>query len=259
MFHHLLTLRAGGRLHLAPIDSNPQRILDLGTGTGIWAIDMGDLYPSAQVLGNDISPVQPTSVPPNVSFEVDDMESDWVYASPFDYIHARYLAGSIKDWPRLVSQAYDSLKPGGWIELQDFDMTFYTRGGEFKRGCPADVWPRQIADGIRTFGMEPEPGHQLEGWVRDAGFINVAAIPLPIPLGPWPKDQVLKEVGTFNMLQFLDGLEAISLRVFTHVHKWNPKEVEVFLAQVRNDFRNSKMQMQHDYYIVYGQKPFGKA
>jgi ribosomal protein L11 methylase PrmA len=30
------------KLHLAPIGENPQRILDVGTGTGIWAIDMGE-------------------------------------------------------------------------------------------------------------------------------------------------------------------------------------------------------------------------
>jgi hypothetical protein len=55
-----------------------------------------------------------------------------------------------------------------------------------------------------------------------------------------------KEVGTFDMLQFLDGLEAISLRVFIHVLKWRPEEVQVFLAQVRKDMLNPKMQMQHD-------------
>jgi ribosomal protein L11 methylase PrmA len=29
-----------GKLGLAPIE-NPQEVLDLGTGTGIWAIDFG--------------------------------------------------------------------------------------------------------------------------------------------------------------------------------------------------------------------------
>jgi hypothetical protein len=45
-------------------------------------------------------------VPPNVVFEVDDIENDWVYSSKFDLIHARYLAGAIKDWPKLIDQAF---------------------------------------------------------------------------------------------------------------------------------------------------------
>ena len=52
-------------------------ILDIGTGTGIWAIDMADLYPSAVVTGTDLSPTQPSWVPPNVRFEVDDFKDEW--------------------------------------------------------------------------------------------------------------------------------------------------------------------------------------
>jgi ubiquinone/menaquinone biosynthesis C-methylase UbiE len=64
-----------GKLHLAPIE-NPQNVLDVGTGTGIWAVEFGNLellckeqhqltqlanqYPSAKVTGTDLSPIQPT-------------------------------------------------------------------------------------------------------------------------------------------------------------------------------------------------------
>jgi methylase of polypeptide subunit release factors len=40
--HHIYGLLLGGELHLAPIGDNPQRVLDLGTGTGIWAMDFAE-------------------------------------------------------------------------------------------------------------------------------------------------------------------------------------------------------------------------
>jgi methylase of polypeptide subunit release factors len=43
----------GRKLHFAPIE-DPHRILDVGTGTGIWAIDMADQYLMAEVIGVDL-------------------------------------------------------------------------------------------------------------------------------------------------------------------------------------------------------------
>ncbi|EPQ64713.1 hypothetical protein BGT96224_A20736 [Blumeria graminis f. sp. tritici 96224] len=54
-----------GKAIFAPL-KNPQRIVDMGTGTGIWAIDVGDQYPEAHVVGIDLSPIQPKWVAPNV-------------------------------------------------------------------------------------------------------------------------------------------------------------------------------------------------
>lgn len=63
-----------GRLYFAPLSpaKPPQFILDVATGVGDWAIEMGDLFPSSEVVGTDLSPIQPDMVPPNVNFYVED-------------------------------------------------------------------------------------------------------------------------------------------------------------------------------------------
>jgi ubiquinone/menaquinone biosynthesis C-methylase UbiE len=73
-------------------------VLDLGTGTGIWAIDFADAFPNTQVTGTDISPIQPSWVPPNLKFEIEDFTEEWTFpGNTFDYIHMRYLYGSVPD------------------------------------------------------------------------------------------------------------------------------------------------------------------
>jgi methylase of polypeptide subunit release factors len=55
--HEIILHLLKGELHKAPLVSNPKHILDVGTGTGIWAIDMASKYPTAQVLGIDLRSV----------------------------------------------------------------------------------------------------------------------------------------------------------------------------------------------------------
>ena len=50
----------GNKLYFSPIGEGIERVLDIGTGTGIWAIEMGDQYPNADIIGTDLSPVQPS-------------------------------------------------------------------------------------------------------------------------------------------------------------------------------------------------------
>jgi Methyltransferase domain len=47
-------------------------------------------------------------VPPNCQFEIEDAEDDWTFQeNSFDYIHGRDFYHSIRDWRRLVQQAYE--------------------------------------------------------------------------------------------------------------------------------------------------------
>ncbi|KAJ0299202.1 hypothetical protein COL516b_009456 [Colletotrichum fioriniae] len=70
-------------------------------------MDFGDEHPGAEVTGVDLSPAQPQFVPPNVKFEVDDIEDTWTYSRPFDYIHSRMMNSSISKWEEYIRQSYE--------------------------------------------------------------------------------------------------------------------------------------------------------
>lgn len=69
--------------------------------------EFADLHPSADVIGVDLSPIQPKFVPPNCRFEVDDITQDWTYPiNHFDFIHVRGLIGCLPDWTELYKRAF---------------------------------------------------------------------------------------------------------------------------------------------------------
>jgi len=107
--HHLFNLTLGEKLFICPVAEKRRihRVLDVGTGTGIWAIDFADEHPEAEVLGVDLSPIQPEFVPPNVKFEVDDSEDTWTFSHKFDFIHNRAMEGAFADWPRFFQQSFE--------------------------------------------------------------------------------------------------------------------------------------------------------
>ncbi len=45
-------------------------------------------------------------VPPNLSFEVDDIEKQWMWNKPFDFIFSRMLAGSLSDYQACIDSAF---------------------------------------------------------------------------------------------------------------------------------------------------------
>jgi len=51
-----------------------------------------DGFPSASVVGTDLSPIQAYVAPPNVQFEPDDAQLEWVFVEKrFDFVHICYL------------------------------------------------------------------------------------------------------------------------------------------------------------------------
>jgi len=262
-FHHLILRAMENRLYFAPISDNfTGRVLDIATGTGIWPIDFADLHPAALVIGNDLAPTQPQVVPPNVQFYVDDVESRWTYTSHevFDFIHARFLAGAIADWPKLLQNCYNHTRPGGFVEFQDWDTWLYSQNGTLPPESALNRFHQMTSGGRHAQGFNMKPGPDLEQVIKDAGFVNVHVEKIHLPLGPWPKDKAMKEIGMINLVQMEQAIEGICLGVLTQLPPevggpWSWEEIQLFLVDVRKDMRNKKIHGLYDFYVVYGQKP----
>ncbi|KAK1992847.1 S-adenosyl-L-methionine-dependent methyltransferase [Colletotrichum falcatum] len=254
--HAVMVKTIGNRLFLAPIEeAKTQRILDIGTGTGIWAMEMGDLFPNAEVLGNDLSAIQPDWVPPNVKFEIDDVESPWIYNQKFDFIFSRYMNGALADWPTYIKRVYENLSPGGWAEFQDWSFLLSSDDGSIE-GSETLRWSHLFLEAAKVYDRESQVGPKLEALVREnTGLVNVRHRPYKIPIGPWPKDPRLKDLGMCNLIEMLEGLEGFSFKLLCGALGWTKEEVYVLLAGVRKELKSTKLHAYLKFHVVYGQKP----
>lgn len=154
LYHHIQTLLLGDKLFLAPLDtSSISKVVDVGTGTGIWAIDFADAYPNVNVVGTDLSPSQPTWVPPNLEFHIDDCTQPWTFApGSVDYVHIRFLNGSIQDWDALFAEAYRALKPGGILESMEPSAILTSDDGSVEDTSALAEWGRLFHEAGRRSG-----------------------------------------------------------------------------------------------------------
>ncbi|TKX23310.1 methyltransferase domain-containing protein 31 [Elsinoe australis] len=254
--HHMFNLTYNC-LHLAPLQ-NPKNALDIGTGTGIWAVDFADQYPDCQVLGIDLSPGQPSFIPPNLRFIIDDAEDEWVYPdTQFDYIHLRLMAGCFVDPMKVVRQAYEHLAPGGYIEFQDYGLPLKCADGTLD-GTHLKRWGELLCQAAANLGrpMGTDVSAHYRKWMEDIGFVDIEERHFMWPSNAWPKDPYMKELGRWNQVNILDGLEGFCLALLIRGLGWRKEEVDVFVAQVTNDIKDKRI---HGYYpmpVAYGRKPF---
>ncbi|GKT60185.1 methyltransferase domain-containing protein [Colletotrichum tofieldiae] len=240
----------GDRLHLAPLDKSKVS----GPSS-----DFADENPDCEVIGTDISPIQPSWVPPNLKFEIDDCTRDWTFEpESFDYVHVRFLVGSIADWPALFRQAYRALKPGGYLESFEVSPAILSDDGTVPETSALGQWGKFFEEGGRkmgrTFRVLDEELQRTS--MEQAGFEHITEWNNKAPIGNWPKDPVKKEIGEWAQLTLLSDIEGYVLFMANVMSTWSREEIHIYAAQLRREIRSGKL---HGYYrqrVVWGQKPF---
>ncbi|KAL9113699.1 MAG: hypothetical protein Q9227_002144 [Pyrenula ochraceoflavens] len=256
--HHVWRLSLNGALHIAPlappIDGH---VLDIGTGTGRWALDFAEEHPQSTVLGTDLSPIQPPYVPENCSFLIDNAESDWIFDSPFDFIHSRMLIMGIHDWPRFFRQAFDNLRPGGWLEVKEPQFPIICVDDSATAESPLMAFSQGVREASARAGIDTMIVHQFKDFLEAQGFVNIRMEPVKWPVGPWPKGEALKNIGRWMVPDTKEFVKPAAMKLFTTSLGWSQERVEGFVEDVLRDIDDRKTH--YHWLLVSSRNSSGKS
>ncbi|ROW14996.1 hypothetical protein VPNG_03427 [Cytospora leucostoma] len=254
--HKLFKLYNDGALYRAPIKS-PKNVLDVATGTGIWAIQFATQHPEANVIGTDLSLIQPADAPANCTFIKENSEYDeWVYEyqDPFDFVYMRLVNSCFDDHRTVFRKAFENLKPGGWIELNDATFELLCTDGSIE-GTSIQKWSESMFQASEACGRDFKVPHKYKQWLIDTGFVDVVEEVGPMPGNPWPSDPKFHELGRWQMTNFYRGLRGMSFKLL-RAHGMTPEKIEEFIGATREDIRDTRLHFSFPIYVVYGRKPF---
>ncbi|KAK1485031.1 hypothetical protein CCUS01_15364 [Colletotrichum cuscutae] len=234
LVNHLCLLTLDGELGIAPPcreDAKVGRVLDVGTGTGIWAVQFGDDHPEADILGIDLSATQPSSVPPNVRSQD---ETTKLGADQCEH---------------------SNLEPGGYVELQETAIFAQSDDGTLKPEHALSDWSKYLMEASIKLGAAWVDTPELREIMVEVGFEDVALNTYKWPTNTWPKDEHFKELGSWNNENFMTGMEAITMAPLTRALDWSPEEVRVFLIEVRKNGNDRNIHAYWPQHVLVGRKP----
>ncbi|KAH8591852.1 S-adenosyl-L-methionine-dependent methyltransferase [Bisporella sp. PMI_857] len=242
------------RLHKAPLQ-RPLNVLDVGTGTGRWAIAFAEAYPSAAVTAVDISPdVMPTWTHPNCEFFVEDAENGLGMGNEeFDYVHVRLLHG-FRHPTRFIKHAWEALLPGGYVEITEFEFPLQFHDPEKAKNSALRTWSTNVMKGSLGLGIDLTIASKILEMLQDRGFEDIEESISAWPIGAWPKQKGRKALGTLLQEYWLETLTAFAWRPLREMD-WHKEETQCLLAKMRTEVCSQQIRASMHVRTFWARKP----
>jgi SAM-dependent methyltransferase len=247
--HYMLRFTLKGN-YAAPLKA-PRDILDVGCGTGRWAMEMAQQFPSARVIGVDVTsgasggqPAQPQ--PANWSFTPANVLEGLPFPdNSFDFVHQRLLVAAIpaERWPQVVAELARVTRPGGWVELVEAESRLPNAGP----GLQASMkWASGFA---ARRGIDPASASQVGAFLTQAGLAHVNMRTVALPVG----DRAGR-IGIMAKTDLLAGMTALRGIVIS-MGLVSESEFDTIYQQAQAELSSGRIVW--PFYIAYGQKPAG--
>lgn len=244
--HYMLRYALKGN-YGAPLE-DPRDILDVGSGTGRWAMDLAQQFPDAHVVGMDLMPppVEPRSTPrpqpANYSFVRGNVLEGAPFADDsFDFVHQRFLTLAIPaaHWPVVVSELLRITRPGGWVELVETEPP---------SGAPAidqlAAWGVELT---RRRGIDMSLMARIGDLLRDSGATQVTARMVKMPVG-----KPAGHIGAMAAVDYMTALAAVRAPL-AKLGIVDEATFDAWMARGRQEF-DQGVYIQ-PVYLAFGRKP----
>jgi SAM-dependent methyltransferase len=252
-FQHYL-LRTGFRGNFAAPLADPTSILDVGCGSGRWAMELAAYFPIAQVVGVDLVPPATDDTqtlgyglekrPENYTFVAGNVLEGLPFPDQsFDFVHQRLLITAIpRDrWPFLVHELTRLARVGGWVELAECGVP--------EDGGPGltSLWNSWIELCSRR-GVDFTMGHRIGELLQQGGLTGVQQQRLYFPMGDYG--------GRIGRMSATDCLAVASaLRAPVISQGIQPEDqYDQLMAVARDEFGRTNRGGVLPFYLAYGQR-----
>ncbi|KAF2246838.1 hypothetical protein BU26DRAFT_431537 [Trematosphaeria pertusa] len=207
---HVVLKSGMGTLALAPVDfTSPNlRILDSGTADGLWLRELDESVGGSHTyVGTDIVPeFFPKHPPQRHSFHVQSITQDWPdsWASTFDYVHQRLVLVGAGQSPlsECIGRLAKLAKPGGWVELVEYDFTEELENGPAIRRL--DLMMQKILDKV---GVGIDFSTRMKGYLSDASLVDMQEKVFYVPYGAACLDADVAKKGVEHLVTASIGLQ----------------------------------------------------